>query len=267
MIRQINLCAVTSCQRLFVRNAGHSKWVNIRHIKAAKDQEKSVVFMKYARAMRLAVQEKNQPDPALNSKLASLIAEALKKNMPMATINKNLEKFKNQQVQIKKFHFELKCANRIFLIAEYYTENLTGLKQNMNIVTRKEVKTQQSNCKHMFQEIGIIQISLPDTTAKSASEFEDKITEDAIECDAQEVDEINFDEKSAIITCNPEYIDKVKGDLLKRNYIIENSEVIFIPESTIEINEEERKNYNSLLKRLTQLEGFEKVYSNIENIE
>lgn len=37
-------------------NAGHSKWANIRHIKALKDGQKSLQFIKLSRQIRLAVQ-------------------------------------------------------------------------------------------------------------------------------------------------------------------------------------------------------------------
>jgi hypothetical protein len=40
------------------RNAGHSKWANIKHIKAAKDAQKSLTFQKMAQLIRLAVQGK-----------------------------------------------------------------------------------------------------------------------------------------------------------------------------------------------------------------
>jgi hypothetical protein len=40
------------------RNAGHSKWANIKHIKAAKDAQKSVTFQKMAQLIRLAIQGK-----------------------------------------------------------------------------------------------------------------------------------------------------------------------------------------------------------------
>lgn len=36
--------------------AGHSKWANIRHIKAAKDGQKAVEFARYSRQIRLAIQ-------------------------------------------------------------------------------------------------------------------------------------------------------------------------------------------------------------------
>jgi hypothetical protein len=40
------------------RNAGHSKWSNIKHIKAAKDAQKSIIFKKMTRLIRLAIQGK-----------------------------------------------------------------------------------------------------------------------------------------------------------------------------------------------------------------
>jgi hypothetical protein len=40
------------------RNAGHSKWANIKHIKAAKDAQKSVAFQKMAQHIRLAIEGK-----------------------------------------------------------------------------------------------------------------------------------------------------------------------------------------------------------------
>lgn len=40
------------------RNAGHSKWANIKHTKAAKDAQKSVTFQKMSQLIRLAIQGK-----------------------------------------------------------------------------------------------------------------------------------------------------------------------------------------------------------------
>lgn len=38
--------------------AGHSKWANIRHIKALKDGQRSLQFIKLARRIRIAIQGK-----------------------------------------------------------------------------------------------------------------------------------------------------------------------------------------------------------------
>jgi transcriptional/translational regulatory protein YebC/TACO1 len=236
----------------------------LQHIKAEKDGEKAALFTKYARQIRIAMQEGGSANPALNSKLAAAIEEAKNRDMPLATINKNIEKYKNQQVELKQLQMEVKCCNRIFLIANFYTENLVILKSNFNTIFRKEAKSVQSNAKHLFDEIGIIQISLPNTDIKTPEAFEDKITEDAIECDAQEVEECDFASKNATLICNPLHLYKVKSDLTKRGYVIEYSEITFVPHNTIELTDEERKHYESLLKRIGTLEGLDKVYDNVQ---
>lgn len=55
-IRKIGLDVLNLTE--FKRNAGHSKWANIKHIKATKDAQKSVTFQKMAQLIRLAIQGK-----------------------------------------------------------------------------------------------------------------------------------------------------------------------------------------------------------------
>jgi transcriptional/translational regulatory protein YebC/TACO1 len=214
--------------------------------------------------MRLAAQEGKSADPSMNPKLASLIQEALRRNVPMATINNNLKKFKENPSQLKKHELELKFMGKVFLIAKFVTENLAILTANINTILRKEKKAVQTNIRIMFNEIGIIQVSSPNQEFKSSEEFEEKLTDDAIECDAQEVEEVDFATKSATFTCNPDHIDRVKTTLLKHGYNIEYSEEICLPLKTITLDDDERKQYDALLKRITQLEGFEKLYDNVE---
>lgn len=222
------------------------------------------IFSRYSRAMRLAVQEGKSADPTMNSKLASLIEEAKSHNMPQATITNNLKKFKENPSQLKRYQLELKFMGKVFLIAKFVTENLSILQANINTILRKEPKATQTNIRIMFNEIGIVQVSKPNEKFSSAEEFEDKLTEDAIECDAQDVEEADFATKSATFTCQPDHIDRVKTSLLKLGYTIEFSEDVCIPLNTIQLTEVERKQYDSLMKRISLLEGLEKVYDNVE---
>lgn len=50
-----SLCTVNNINRLNRRYAGHSKWQNIRHIKGAKDAERSRIFTKLSSQMKVAV--------------------------------------------------------------------------------------------------------------------------------------------------------------------------------------------------------------------
>lgn len=45
--------------------AGHSKWSNIKHIKAAKDSNKAAISMKIMQRMRLAIKGKSKANKKL----------------------------------------------------------------------------------------------------------------------------------------------------------------------------------------------------------
>ncbi|HKM17845.1 MAG TPA: YebC/PmpR family DNA-binding transcriptional regulator, partial [Limnochordia bacterium] len=61
--------------------AGHSKWANIKHKKAAQDAKRGQVFTKIARQITVAVKE-GGPDPETNFKLRLAVEKARSVNMP-----------------------------------------------------------------------------------------------------------------------------------------------------------------------------------------
>lgn len=247
------------------RFAGHSKWANIKHDKAIKDQDRATKFAKFSRMIRLAIQEGgNVTDPKLNSYLRTTIDQALKLNMPMATITNQIKKFNVNDAQLKKFWIEIKSMNKIFLIAEFYTENVVLAKNNTSSAIRRTGNTSLSDIKFMFDEFGIVIASKPDEAFASASEFEDKLTEDAINCDAQEVEDIDFENKSATFVCRPMDIEKVKRSLLNLGYLVEVADHVFVPQKTCTLTEAESKAYASFKQKLSVIEGFERVFDNVE---
>lgn len=218
--------------------------------------------------MRLAIQEGGSPNPELNSKLAGLIDEALRKNMPGNTINTIIKKLKDNPVQLKKQFYELKLMNKVFLNVEFYVENQQILKNNINTAVRKEKRSALSVNNAMFNHYGLIQASIPKGEFKSLEEFEEKVTEDAIECNAIDVEEVDFPTRTAVITCEPDHIHRVKTSLIKLGYDIDlYEEDVFVPHNPVTLNDEEKAIYDSLIKRLSIIEGFEKVYDNVERSE
>lgn len=51
----------------------------------------------------------------------------------------------------------------------------------------------------MFHDVGIIQVTKPDATFSSLADFEEKCTDDAIECSAEEVEDLDLENKSATV--------------------------------------------------------------------
>ena len=85
--------------------AGHSKWANIKHKKAANDAKKGKVFTKHAKLIQIAVKEGGgSGDPTQNAALRLAIDNAKKDNTP----NNNIER------AIKKGTGEDKDAAQLF---------------------------------------------------------------------------------------------------------------------------------------------------------
>lgn len=67
--------------------AGHSKWANIRHRKAAQDAKRGKIFTKIIRELVVAAKS-GGPNPEDNPALRSVIDKALGANMKRDTIDK-----------------------------------------------------------------------------------------------------------------------------------------------------------------------------------
>lgn len=57
--RAVGHCRSSLCNIILKRNAGHSKWSNIKHVKGANDLQKSLIFSRLSRQMKLAIRGKD----------------------------------------------------------------------------------------------------------------------------------------------------------------------------------------------------------------
>ncbi|MGL5497345.1 MAG: YebC/PmpR family DNA-binding transcriptional regulator, partial [Aeromonas sobria] len=67
--------------------AGHSKWANIKHRKAAQDAKRGKIFTKLIREITTSARI-GDPDPANNPRLRAAVTAALTSNMTRETINR-----------------------------------------------------------------------------------------------------------------------------------------------------------------------------------
>lgn len=263
MFRQSSFLLSFAQQLTTKRFAGHSKWQNIKHDKAIKDQQRAKQFSKFARMIRIAIQEGGSTNPSVNTYLRTAIDQAMGCNMPMASINNQIKKFSANDAVLKRFVVEIKLMNKVFVICETFTDNIVTMKQNINAVLRKS-NASYADVKHMFDEMGFLQVTKPTGSFTNASEFEEKLTEDAIEADVQEVEDVDFETKSATFICRPIDIEKVKRTLLNMGYTVEIAEHIYVPQNTFQLNEAEADNFEKFKQRMKLLDGIENMYDNVE---
>lgn len=240
--------------------AGHSKWANIKHIKAQKDGLRAALFTKIARQIRLAVQEGKSADPAVNTLLRSEIDNALKKNMPIGTIQNTIKKCQGNKAQLKKHRLDIRFKRTVYMICSIYTDNLASVKMDATAMIRKSGGV-LVDVGHMFEDFGLIE-----TRCETSNEvnLEEKATEDAIQFGAEEVEVVDSESGLVNFICTPSHLTGLTKTLSQNGYFIENSEHMFTPNNLVQLTAEELKSYNVFLQKLRDVQGLEDIYDNVE---
>lgn len=236
--------------------SGHSKWSTIKRKKGAIDAARSKVFQKLAKELYVAAKS-GDPDPANNASLRMVVEKAKAENMPKANIESAIAKAasKGASENYEAVRYEGYGPSGIALMIDCLTDNKnrtagfvrsTLTKRGGNLGTDGSVS-------YMFKRKGLIVI-------ENAYD-EDKIMEDVLDLD---ILDIVIDEDITIYT-EPDKFLEVKDSLDKLGYdkyIM--SEVTFIPDNYIELDEEATEKVLSLIDSLEELDDVQAVYHNLE---
>lgn len=233
--------------------AGHSKWANIRHIKAGKDAVKQRTIIKFSRLIRFAIKEGGNADPKLNSMLAKAIESARCSNVPQASINNILETHQKSQDNAKSAILEYRGPSGLFILAELLTDNLNRSRGTLQGVLKKfNIQEARASAIRMFEEKGVVVAASKGTSLEAA-------LDSAIETGAEEVVE---EDDNLVFTCSPVDFIKVKQGLENLGYEITYADVDFIPKSPITFPEESAKQLATVIQKLEDIEDVIKIHVN-----
>ncbi|SPP81647.1 probable transcriptional regulatory protein MMOB1910 [Drosophila guanche] len=242
--------------------AGHSKWANIKHIKAKKDEFKSSLFAKITRQLRLAIQDGKSADPAINSILQSEIDKALKQNMPMSTIQRTLSQFKHVTQNVKKHRLDIRYKRNVYIICIIYTDNFPSTKMDAASTVKKS-GGEFVDVGHMFQDCGLIQSQYDTSKLLDGQSLEDRAVEDAIEIEAEDIQIVDITTGYINFFCNPVNVHSLSTKLSKIGYSIENSESLYAANNVVTLPLDERRAYDIFKEKLRNIPGLEEIYDNV----
>ncbi|XP_039479637.1 probable transcriptional regulatory protein MYPU_6240 [Drosophila santomea] len=245
--------------------AGHSKWANIKHTKALKDGARAALFAKISRQIRMAIQEGNSADPAINSLLRTEIERALKQNMPSGTIQNTLNKFKTSKVQLKKYRLDIKYKRNVYLICIFYTDNFSGVKMDATPMIKK-AGGEFADVGSLFEDFGLIETRYDTAKLLNGPSLEDKATNDAIELGAEEIEIVDNTDGTVNFLCSPVVLTSLSRSLEKAGYTVENSEHIFSPMNVVQLSPADQKTYDVFIEKLRNIPGLEDIYDNVEQL-
>ncbi len=199
--------------------AGHSKWANIKHQKAAVDKKRGKIWTKIIREITVAAREGKTSDPNANPRLRLAVDKGLSANMTRDTIEKACkrgagETSMDNYVEVR---YEGYGPGGIAVIVETMTDNVNRTvgevrhaftKHGGNLGTNGSVAFQ-------FKKIGVMNF---------APGFdEEKLLEAALEAGADDMQ--TEDDGSAEIVTSPEDFAAVKTALIAAGFTPDHDEV------------------------------------------
>jgi YebC/PmpR family DNA-binding regulatory protein len=239
--------------------AGHSKWKQIKHYKAATDAKRGALFTKLIREITMAA-KMGGGDPAGNARLRVAIDAAKAKSMPKDTIDRAIKKGTGELegVDYQEVTYEGYAPGGVALIIDAVTDNPTrtvaDVRHKMsrgggNLGTPNSVA-------FLFEKKGILTIPV------SANSDEDAMLEAALEAGAE--DFRREDEESYVVTTDPASFHAVKQALEDKGIVPSESELQMVPKTTVTVSGSDVESLLKLIESIEDLDDVQKVWANFD---
>jgi YebC/PmpR family DNA-binding regulatory protein len=234
--------------------AGHSKWANIKHRKAAADAKKGKVFTRLIKEITVAAKQ-GGGDPNTNPKLRLMLDKARDANMTKDSVTRAIQRGTGELegVSYEEARYEGYGAGGAAVMVDCLTDNRTRTiaevrhaftKNGGNIGADGSVAFQFKHCGQFV-------------FAPGASE--EKIMEAALEAGAEDV--VSNADGSVEVICAPADFDAVKQALDKAGLKPEAAEVTMKALNETELAGAEAEKMQALLDALDELDDVQNVYT------
>ncbi len=237
--------------------AGHSKWKQIKHKKAATDNKRSAVWAKCIREITVAAKA-GGGDPTGNPRLRTAIDAARAVNMPNDNIDRAVKKGTGELAgeSYEEIAYEGYGPGGAAIIIEATTDNPNRtVAEVRHAFSRNGGNLGASNSvAWMFDRKGQIYL---DATKQS----EDEALEAALEAGAQDFAK---DGDQYIVTTLPADFHAVQDALKAKRYAIESAELALVPKNTVKVEGAEAARLLRLMETLEELDDVSKVFSNFD---
>lgn len=237
--------------------AGHSKWANIKHRKGRQDAKRGKIFSVLIRELTVAAKlGGGVPDD--NPRLRTAIDKALAANMTKDTIERAVQRGAGglEGENLEEVSFEGYGPGGIAIIVESMTDNNNRTVAEVRHAFTKSGGNLGTNgsVSYLFEKKGIITVS--------SEQDAEQIMEVSIEAGAEDI-EINED-LTTTVSSSPEDFQNIKNALINQDFIIDDSEISLVPETTVQADMDTSLKVYKLLEMLEDLDDTQNVTSNIE---
>jgi YebC/PmpR family DNA-binding regulatory protein len=238
--------------------AGHSKWKQIKHYKAATDAKRGALFTKLIREITIAAKQ-GGGDPNGNARLRTAIDAAKANSMPKDNIERAIKKGTGELegVDYQEVMYEGYGPGGVAMVIAALTDNPT---RTVADVRHKMSRLggnlgSQNSVAFLFDRKGQLTID--------AGKFdEDATLEAALEAGAE--DFVREDDVY-VVTTSPAGFHAVKSALeSKKIGFIEAEPVVMVPKSTVHVEGKTAEHLLKLMEEIEELDDVQKVWANFD---
>jgi YebC/PmpR family DNA-binding regulatory protein len=234
--------------------AGHSKWANIKHKKAATDAKRGKIFTRLIKEITVAARL-GGGDATMNPRLRLAVDKAYSQNMPKDTIERAAKRGSGglEGVNYEEVRYEGYGINGAAVIVDCMTDNKTRTVADVRHAFSKyggNLGTDGSVA-FLFKHCGQI-LFAPGTS-------EDKLMEAALDAGAEDI--VTNDDGSIEVLTGPYDFVTVKEALASAGFKPEFGEVIMKPATEVEMTGDAAVTMQKLLDALESLDDVQEVYT------
>ena len=227
------------------------------HRKGAQDKKKAKLFNKLAREITVAARS-GQADPNMNPRLRNAMIAARENNMPNDRIKRAIEQANpnNAEANYEEIRYEGYGPGGSAVIVEALTDNRNRTAGDVRVAFTKNGGTmgETNSVSFMFARVG--SIIYPATVAA-----DDRMFEAAVEAGA---DNVETSDGSYEVTTKPVDFMPVKEALEKKFGPSQSSGIIWKPNVTVAVTQEQAKDLIDLIEALEDSDDVQNVFSNFE---
>jgi len=235
--------------------AGHSKWANIKHRKAAQDAKRGKVFTKFIREITVAARM-GGPLVEDNPRLRAAVDKALSSNMTRDTIDRAIKRGAggDDDKNLDELTYEGYGSGGVAILVETMTDNVNRTVAEVRHAFNKAGGNLGTNgsVAYMFTRRGEL--------AFAPGVDEEALMEAALEAGADDV--ISHEDGSVDVITRFESFGSVLDALKIAGYEADNSEVTMAAETQADLDVDTAAKVMRLIDALEDLDDVQNVYSN-----
>ena len=238
--------------------AGHSKWANIKHKKAANDKKRGKIWTKLIREITVAAREGQTDDPNAHPRLRLAVDKALSANMPKETIERACKRGSGNLdgVNYEEARYEGYGPGGIAVMVDCMTDNRNRTVSEVRYAFSKAGGNlgTDGSVSYMFKQIGTILFA--------AGNDEDQIMDIALESGAEDV--ITEGDGSIEVITTAEDFEAVHKALKQAKLRIEQAEITQRADLLTTLDRKMAEKVLRLIDVLEDLDDVQEVHTNAD---